>query len=475
MNKRIDFISIALLIFSSFLFGFNNFIISWFVFVPVLFLVNRISLKSAWIYGGLYGILSSSIYVWWLVTYDFASMLGVWILFFLYCSVLFVLLKIVELYLSKYSFFCQILLLMLYQFVQTLGFAGFNYGVIGYSQYRILSFIQSADVFGVWGVTFILVISSCLIYKLCSERKLSYFSIILVSVQLCLIVSNCIYGAIKINKINARDNKCEKVIVCAIQNNSDPWINGLDAYWKDLSVLKEYTDKALESQKIDIVLWPETAIVPSINKAWYLRKDVKRTEYVENLLEYIESKDNAFVIGNFNVDLQTGKEYNSAFFFESKKNVIPPEPQVYSKIHLVPFAEYFPYEKAFPHFYKFLLNGQNQLWSPGTEYTVFEYKGLKFSTPICFEDTFGNDCKKFYKNGARAFLNMSNDAWSKSKKCRKQHLQMAVFRSVENHIPTVRSTVDGVTCYITSTGKIETKCKIQTEDYLVCKIPVIKE
>ena len=282
MNKRIDFISIALLIFSSFLFGFNNFIISWFVFVPVLFLVNRISLKSAWIYGGLYGIFSSSIYVWWLVTYDFASMLGVWILFFLYCSVLFVLLKIVELYLSKYSFFCQILLLMLYQFVQTLGFAGFNYGVIGYSQYRILSFIQSADVFGVWGVTFILVISSCLIYKLCSERKLSFFSIILISVQLCLIVSNCIYGAVKINKINVRDNKCEKVTVCAIQNNSDPWINGLDAYWKDLSVLKEYTDKALESQKIDIVLWPETAIVPSINKAWYLRKDVKRTEYVWN-------------------------------------------------------------------------------------------------------------------------------------------------------------------------------------------------
>ena len=124
MNKRIDFISIALLIFSSFLFGFNNFIISWFVFVPVLFLVNRISLKSAWIYGGLYGIFSSSIYVWWLVTYDFASMLGVWILFFLYCSVLFVLLKIVELYLSRIFF------------TDMLFFHKLLFGLIAYQKYN---------------------------------------------------------------------------------------------------------------------------------------------------------------------------------------------------------------------------------------------------------------------------------------------------------------------------------------------------
>ena len=31
----------------------------------------------------------------------------------------------------------------------------------------------------------------------------------------------------------------------------------------------------------------------------------------------------------------------------------------------------------------------------------FDYGTLSFSTPICFEDTFGSDCRKFVKKGAK--------------------------------------------------------------------------
>lgn len=468
--------SFFLLFLSALIFGLNSSIFSWIVFVPLLYLVHIVDFKWCWLYGGIYGVLASSFFVFWLITYNFPAMVGVWIIFFIYCSILFFLLKIVDLYFPKISILCNFILLMLYQFVQTLGFTGFNYGVIGYSQYKNLLMIQTSSFFGVWGITGIMILFSCLVYKILIDKKIKSFSTIIgISLEAVFILSSLIYGAISIKSVKNRDKNCKTISICAVQNNSDPWINGLSSYWNDLNTLIELTDKALkENPDIKIVVWPETAIVPSIKKAFYLKNDMARTNYVQNLLEYIESKDCAFLIGNFNVDLQNGNEYNSAFFFIPKENVIPPEPIEYSKIHLVPFAEYFPWKKAFPHIYEKLLDGDSQLWTPGKERVVFNYNGFRFSSPICFEDNFGSECKLFVKNGAKAFLNLSNDAWSKSSRCRTQHLQMAVFRSVENKIPTVRSTVDGVTCYINSYGKIESRCKVKTQNYICVKIPVIE-
>ena len=163
-------------------------------------------------------------------------------------------------------------------------------------------------------------------------------------------------------------------------------------------------------------------------------------------------------------------DFNSAFFFIPKQNVLPPTPKIYSKIHLVPFTEYFPYDKYFPHIYKLLLAGDTHLWTPGKEYSVFEYKNLLFSTPICFEDTFCSDCRKFVKNGAKAFFNLSNDAWSNSLRCQNQHLAMAVFRSVENKVPSVRSSASGHTCIIDRFGQITNISKPFEKNYVYGQI-----
>ena len=77
-------------------------------------------------------------------------------------------------------------------------------------------------------------------------------------------------------------------------------------------------------------------------------------------------------------------------------------------------------------------------------------------------------------NGSRCFINLSNDSWSNSSACQKQHLAMAVFRSVENRVPTVRSTASGVTCIISPYGKIQKSAPEFCEAYVIGKVPVIK-
>ena len=194
--------------------------------------------------------------------------------------------------------------------------------------------------------------------------------------------------------------------------------------------------------------------------------------------EFIDEKDAVFVIGNsYEQRNSIGNQdrYNSVFVFEPQKNVIPPEPEIYSKIHLVPFTEYFPFKEKFPKFYKKLLNGDTQMWEKGKEYKVFCNKNLYFSTPICFEDTFGDDCRKFVKNGARCFFNLSNDAWSKSDVCQTQHLSIAVFRSVENKVPSVRSTSSGQTCIINEYGKVIAQAPSFCESYVIGKVPILHD
>ena len=239
--------------------------------------------------------------------------------------------------------------------------------------------------------------------------------------------------------------------------------------------------------KISLVVWPETAVIPSIRKNLGEGAGQERKILVTELLGFIKNQNASFLIGNFDKD--GDKDYNAAFFFENYEKNAPCEKlpaevtasdffstaKFYRKIHLVPFSECLPFGIKFPQYSAYAEKKNNMLWEKGTERTVFCLKvsGLKFASPICFEDTFGLDCRRFYKAGARAFISIGNDAWSKSRRCQRQHLKMAVFRSVENHVPTARCFSSGETCIISSTGKIVKRAGAFEETYLTGEIPVL--
>ena len=147
---------------------------------------------------------------------------------------------------------------------------------------------------------------------------------------------------------------------------------------------------------------------------------------------------------------------------------------LYRKLHLVPFTEHFPYEKQLPWIYNALKNADTHFWEKGREVKVFQTGNLKFSTPICFEDTFGYLSRNFVRNGAELIVNISNDAWSASLPAQNQHLSMAVFRAVENRRSMVRSTSSGQTCSIDPNGKVLAMAAPFTEASLVVEVPLLQ-
>lgn len=451
-------------------FGFGNSFTAWFVFVPVFFLVNRLDFPGLPAWGFAYGFCSYFLFLLWMLNFSIVALFGACLLYGLYWLLIFALLKIILAKAKSFAFILFPVVITLFEYVRTLGFLGFSYGINGYSQAGNLLMIQTADLFGVWGISFLLNLSSAVVFCLVTDWKTSAFGkkVLPLTVFCGLIAFSAVYGSVKISLQKNIENKSEMISVVAVQNNADPWKGGIENYERAVTDLKELTDSALALHPdAALIVWPETAVIPSILKH-FSGPDSRRKKLVEDLLSYINGKNSAFVIGNFN-SLE-GKDYNSVFVFLPGKNVVPPEPMHYEKMHLVPFCEYFPYKKQFPLFYQKLLGGDTHMWEPGVHPQVFEIGGLKFSTPVCFEDTFDYDCRRFVGNGANAFVTLANDEWAKSRRCQVQHLQAAVFRCVENRVPAVRSSSSGETCIINTYGKITARSAPFEKNYVYGKM-----
>ncbi|NLM01463.1 MAG: apolipoprotein N-acyltransferase [Treponema sp.] len=453
----------------SFIFKEGLPLLSYIALVPLFLLIDRLNWKNIWLYGFLYGFLGYSLFGYWLATFHpmgitvIAGMYGIYLL----CTL--PLLKFAKDMFPKFGWIAQWIVWCAYEYVKTLGFSGFHYAVTAYSHWRIIPLIQCTNIIGVWGLSAIITFFSAWIAQCIQDRSFKKH-IVSGSIWLICFSTIFIYGLFSQIDYSNEEHKT----VALIQQNSDPWKGGTEAYKKDLRILKSLTNQALkENSQIDFIVWPETAFIPRIFYNYQKRDNRERFDLVNDLLNYIDSKEVPFVIGNDHGVNYV--DYNAVMVFEPKKNVLPPNPQMYFKMHLVPFTEYFPFDKQFPKLYELLLNGDTHMWEPGREANVLHIDNFSIGTPVCFEDTFGYIGRRFVNNGAKVLVNLSNDAWAKSLACQYQHLSMAVFRSVENRVSSVRSTSSGQTCIIDPNGKILKMAPSQTETFITGSFPVLSK
>ena len=125
----------------------------------------------------------------------------------------------------------------------------------------------------------------------------------------------------------------------------------------------------------------------------------------------------------------------------------------YDKIHLVPWGEYIPFKNFFS-FARKLTEGVADM-DRGANRTIFTSQGHRYGVFICYESIFGDEVRKFARDGAEVLVNISDDGWYGDTGAPWQHLNMARMRAVENHRWLLRSTNTGVTAAIDPEGRIE--------------------
>ena len=467
--------------------------LAYIALVPFFLLINRVSFPAVFAWGGFYGVISYCAFGYWLSSFHPLSLSFLAATYGLGFLLFAPLLKLAVAFFPRKGYVVQWALWIGYEYLKTLGFMGFPYGIIGYTQWVYPPVIRIASIFGVWGVSalvafpsawFALVLGEC--RSLRDSRGMSGFGASFLRAARARFLPIFLWGvafaaALGYGVFSPREWKnAPRVTIALVQPDTDPWLGGMDAYRENFQTLARLSGEALSAHpEISLIVWPETAFIPRIDWHYRYREDRAAFELVSDFLSWADRLPVPLLTGNddaemgFDDGVLDRVDYNAALLFTPRTNVIPPRPDRYRKIHLVPFTEHFPYRDAFPGIYDFLLRNDTHFWAQGTDPVVFSSGGLRFSTPICFEDSFGSLSRDAVNRGARAIVNISNDAWSMSLSCQYQHLAMSVFRAVENGVPLVRATASGQTAIVDPSGTVTAMAEPFAETALVGTIPAL--
>ncbi|MCL1813535.1 MAG: apolipoprotein N-acyltransferase [Treponema sp.] len=438
---------------------------------------GSLAVSSLW--GALYGYTSYLLFLPWLKNFHPMGGLFASILHLAYMAVLFPLLKLALILYPRKGYILQWLLWLSYEYLKTKGFLGFPYGITGYTQWHFPPIIGIASIFGVWGVSALVLFPSVYVGALVPAAGDKSPAIrflrrerLAAAVWLGALGGALIFGLLQ----SEYSENAGTAKIALIQQNADPWKNDAAGAKRVLTTLKNLSVNALEQEpETELVVWPETAVTHRI--FWHLtyRDNAESYTAVKELMDFLAAQNVPFLLGNDDARLEVTKsgrwdrvDYNAAILMEAGEIK-----EVYRKNHLVPFGEYFPYEKTFPRIYQALTNSDTHFWKPGKDKLVFHTGSLRFSAPICFEDCFGYISRDFTRNGAEFIVNLTNDSWANSLSSQVQHLSMSVFRAVENRRSLVRAATSGQTCAISPSGRILAMAPPFTETVLNAEIPLL--
>lgn len=343
-------------------------------------------------------------------------------------------------------------------------FGGFPWGNVGYSIGRIPEFLQTASLFGVYGLVFIVGISNSLLSYLIDEwidKKIFLYKIF---ISFCLVI--LIFYSYGFFRIKLNNNLADKTIKVAIMQGNIPQSIKQSARMHADEILKIYFDlnkKAIE-KGAELVIWPESAYPRVVDQ------DLGNFEFP--LDQIIPSVIGVTAFG-FDDPSQSKYHYHNAAFIVDAKNNIKAR---YDKSHLVPFGEYVPWPM---HGIVEKLVGGMGSFLPGTKYEPYdlnlrEGKKILLGTTICYEGIFPEISRAYSKNKTEILLNLTNDAWYGYSSAPFQHLLMYRMRAAETGIPFLRATNSGISAIIDRFGNIKSTLGLNKKGILIDNIDIIK-
>ena len=462
--------------------------------IPVFMVIRNTTWRCVWFHGFLFGLVYYFFFNYWLKGFHALAIVIAPVIKGGEMLLLFLALKAIDEAFPKKGYILKGAVWTAYAYLAENWFAGYPYGNIVYALYPYPVLYQIADITGIWGIICLMVFPQAAaadyLYPWVMGKRGSFrlwlkSNLIPLIIWALLSVASIIYGIFSLAYWEDRTPSSTMRVAC-VQHNHDSWKGGYNTYRSNFNNLKRYTTESLVTDP-DLVIWSETAFVPSV--AWHTTYDAEGTVWEDihdltiDFVEYAESIGVPLLTGNpksviadpslppYDEDgNKNSVEYNTVILFQDGE--IKGE---YIKQHLVPFTEHFPYEKQLPWLYNLLKAMDYNWWIPGTEPTVFDLNGVHFSTPICYEDAFGVLNAEYVASGAEVIINMTNDNWSKKPSAEWQHAEIAAFRSVETRKAMVRGTNSGITCLIVPTGEIQDPMKPFSMGTHTYEVPVYSQ
>ncbi|MGH8770207.1 MAG: apolipoprotein N-acyltransferase, partial [Burkholderiales bacterium] len=198
--------------------------------------------------------------------------------------------------------------------------------------------------------------------------------------------------------------------------------------------LETYRQLALQSKSRLIVL-PETALPLFYHQL--------PDSYTDELAAHAQANNGALLFGVPEYVAGRDEFYNSVFTGDGK--------QAYRKVHLVPFGEFIPW--GFDWVLEILHIPLSDFSRGSPEQKPLDVAGQKVAVNICYEDAFGEEIIRQLPE-ATLLVNVSNVAWFGDSIAPWQHMQMSQTRALETGRFMLRATNSGLTAIINQRGEV---------------------
>jgi apolipoprotein N-acyltransferase len=320
---------------------------------------------------------------------------------------------------------------------------GFPWDMLGYTTVDNVRLSHLAVCTGVMGLSFFVVlVNILLIMALRGISDKAYLR----DAAIATVFVICLYGFSSLQFASPAEKTTASALL--LEENLDVGavtsapIETKEDLLTSFSKLSEHpTFSSTTPSKPDIIAWPESPADffdadPIFRHALHDLAIKLHTPLVVNDISY-------------GAKLSSGRneEYNSAAFFLPDGSYAGH----YDKMRLVPFGEYVPYKPLF--FFAGNLLGDLP-FVPGRQRKLFSSGGHRYGVFICYESIFGDDIRRFVKDGAEVLVNISDDGWYGDSSAPWEHLDMVRMRAIENGRWIMRATNTGVTVMIDPAGSI---------------------
>ena len=285
-----------------------------------------------------------------------------------------------------------------------------------YTQTEFLSFIQLAEVGGIWILTFILIFFNALFFQLVFQRK---FKNIFIIILLFVIIFS--FGHYRQQKkfVGAKKEEAVKIgIITSEIKQQKKWT--ADQLNKNIELT---LNAAAKLNKTQLIIAPETNLTFDFYSSKYYRK-----QFLDEMAVNFETP---IQIGSLASKESVEMRYNSSFLISDTGEIL----SRYNKNLLLYFGESYPLlellNKYTPYSFSSLKAGEKS--------TLFKTKDIQWKTVTCSEILYPS----YVKTGddeVDFIVNQTNEAWFNDSKLLKNIMwQAAVLRAVENRIPVIKT------------------------------------
>ena len=477
MNKRtsIDHLGAAVLSGLLLAAGFPKWDLTWLLFValiPLFWALQGKSLRAAFWLGLACGLAHYLALLYWIVyvTHVFGHLalpLAIGILFLLAG------------YLSLYTAFWALglnwgearglspvwwgpVLWVVLEFGQTYIISGFPWELLGYGLFLHPLLLQSADLTGVYGLSFLVVLINAALFLILDpprawrNRRFRHLPVICVIVVLWLG-----YGYYRLGEVQGLEVKSPKIKVAVVQGN----IKQGEKWQKEMvtATLERYGELTRQVKGAQLIVWPETAA-----PFFFLRTP----DLSAQVQAIAKESGGSLLFGAPAWELvgEGERYFNRAYLLSPQGETLG----YYDKAHLVPFGEYVPLRRYPPFSWVGKMVPMVGDFAEGPVGATVSLPDIGALGPlVCYESIFPNLSRAQVANGAKLLVNITNDAWFGKTAAATQHMSMAVLRAVENHVCLARAANTGISCFIDARGQILWQSEVDVPEAHALDLPLM--